>query len=240
MTAGRREWRVVHRRRQCRRSGGSGCDCGFLAVHHDQTLRIASGRGIADGGGTVPRVRRDSTSLRGPNISMFRRSAPSACRTPAISEGGARRRPASRRLRAAWPWPAREGGFAFAVEVSVGFVEDDDAQLAVERAGQPMRWRWPPEGKAPPRRSVCRSPAAGAGSSHGIGALGRSKHRLRRRFAEAGDVLGDRAGEEFDILRQVADVFAEAAARPVGDVGPVKTDGAGIGRPDAKQQTQQR
>ena len=39
---------------------------------------------------------------------------------------------------------------------------------------------------------------------------------------------------------RVADVFAETAARPAGDVGPVKTDGAGIRRPDAKQQTQQR
>src|SRR4029450_1620984 len=58
--------------------------------------------------------------------------------------------------------------------------------------------------------------------------------------AEAGDVVGDGAVEEFDVLGDVADPGAEVLAGPVGDVGAVATDGAGRGGPDTGQQPRQR
>ena len=54
------------------------------------------------------------------------------------------------------------------------------------------------------------------------GALGRQHHFFRIDLAEAGDVFADRAGKQFDILRQVADVRAQFGLVPVIDVGAVQ------------------
>ena len=56
---------------------------------------------------------------------------------------------------------------------------------------------------------------------------------LRIHVAEARDVLRDRPGKEFDVLRQIADVQTESVARPARDVRTVETHDAGIRSPYA-------
>jgi hypothetical protein len=58
--------------------------------------------------------------------------------------------------------------------------------------------------------------------------------------AEPGDVLGDRAGEQLDVLRQVADVRAELVAVPLGDVGAVEAHRSRLRLPDAEHEPRQR
>ena len=119
--------------------------------------------------------------------------------------------------------------------------------------------------RAPPaagrRRARARARCAGAGRARAPARLRRSRCRSpagRRRIssctcarcaaritsaavglAEAGDVLGHRAAEQLHVLRQVADVRAEALARPGGDVGAVQAHHARGRAPDADQQARQ-
>ena len=56
---------------------------------------------------------------------------------------------------------------------------------------------------------------------------------------EAGDVLGDRAVEQLDVLRQVADMAAERVGLPLVEGGAVEADLAAQGRPDADEGARQ-
>ena len=60
--------------------------CCFVGAHAP-TLLLAAGCGIDDGGGTAPRVRRDSTSLRGPKSSSVPSRMTSSLSMPASSDG---------------------------------------------------------------------------------------------------------------------------------------------------------
>ena len=64
------------------------------------------------------------------------------------------------------------------------------------------------------RRSACRSPWACAGSSRACPARWPLRSPVGVDLAEAGDVLGDRAVEQLDVLRQVAERRAERLAFP--------------------------
>ncbi len=52
-------------------------------------------------------------------------------------------------------------------------------------------------------------------------------------IAEAGDVVGDRAGKQFNVLRQVTDVLTELQGIPLAQVEAVDLDGSGRHRPHA-------
>src|SRR4030095_11471510 len=134
-----------------------------------------------------------------------------------------------------------EGGFAGAVEVGVGFVEDDESGIAVQGAGEgdPLAL---PGREAPtliPDRGVV---ALGQAQDEivGLGPLGGGDDGLGIDGAEAGDIVVDGAVEYLDVRRDVADPGAEVLTRPVGDVGAVEADGAGGRRPDAGQEPRQR
>ena len=57
---------------------------------------------------------------------------------------------------------------------------------------------------------------------------------------EAGDVLGDRSGEQLDILRQVADVLAQLLGQPLVEGRAVEADLAAPGRPHADEHAGER
>src|SRR3954464_9681930 len=61
----------------------------------------------------------------------------------------------------------------------------------------------------------------------------------RARLRHAGDVLPNRAVEQRDVLRQVADIDAEAFALPQKGAVAVEIDPAGCRLPDADQQAGQ-
>ena len=56
----------------------------------------------------------------------------------------------------------------------------------------------------------------------------------------AGDVLGDRAGEQHRLLRQVADVAPERGLRVVGEPGGIEPDRAQVGGDHAREQAAER
>ena len=60
-------------------------------------------------------------------------------------------------------------------------------------------------------------------------------HLLRIRLAKARNVVGDAAAEQFDVLRQIADVRAEVVAVPAMNIRAVQAHGAAQRRPDAHQ-----
>ncbi len=62
----------------------------------------------------------------------------------------------------------------------------------------------------------------------------RLHHLVGLHLAEAGDVFRHRAGEQFDVLRQVADARAEGLALVLADLGAVQAHAAVQGRPDAQ------
>ena len=70
--------------------------------------------------------------------------------------------------------------------------------------------------------------------------LGRGDDLVCLGLLEAGDVLGDRAGEELDVLWQVADTGAQLFDVPVVEFGAIQPDRTGHWRPDADQSSDQR
>ena len=69
------------------------------------------------------------------------------------------------------------------------------------------------------------------------GGLGGRNHGVRLRLRlEAGDVLGDGAGEELNVLRQVADMFSERLRRPLTECRPVEAHLASESWPDADEE----
>ena len=74
-------------------------------------------------------------------------------------------------------------------------------------------------------------PGGAAGRQHRIG-VGRETHPR--------DVLGDGPVEEFDVLRDIADMPAERVLVPLVERGTVEPDLAARGRPDTDQASDQR
>src|SRR5258706_15512072 len=61
----------------------------------------------------------------------------------------------------------------------------------------------------------------------------------RIRLPHAGDVFTHRAGEELDVLRDVADVGPQVLARPEADISAVQPHDAGMRPPHADHQASQ-
>ena len=55
-----------------------------------------------------------------------------------------------------------------------------------------------------------------------IGAARCFDHKIRIEFTKAADVFSNAAIEEFDILRQIANLAAEFVAFPIADVDAIK------------------
>ncbi len=73
------------------------------------------------------------------------------------------------------------------------------------------------------------------------GFLGGRDDRFRFGFRiETGNVLRDRAGEQFDVLRQIADKTAEHVGRPLVECGAIEPYLAAERQPDADQRADQR
>ncbi len=122
---------------------------------------------------------------------------------------------------------------ALGVEVGIRFIEHDQFRLIVQGAGQTDALT------LAGRQQVGRDLgfiAVRQLEDHVVhaGRLGRVDHLVRVDHAEARDVLADGAVEQFDILRQVADVFAQGLAIPLRDLGAVEADRAAHGRVDAE------
>ena len=124
---------------------------------------------------------------------------------------------------------------AVGIEIGIRLVQHDQERIAIERARQ-------------------RDALALAGRKHGAGfadlgvvafrqphdhvvhagGLRRRDHRLGRRVGlEARDVLRHRAGEQLDVLRQIADVRAELGRCPLVECRAVETHLAAHRGPDA-------
>ena len=113
---------------------------------------------------------------------------------------------------------------ALVVEVGVGLVEHHQEGIAVERARQPDALALP----ARKRQAALADPrlvALGHLHDHLVHAGGRRRGHHRRRIlgrGEARDRLGDGRIHQADVLRQVADMAAEVAGAPLGQVRPVE------------------
>ena len=130
--------------------------------------------------------------------------------------------------------------FADVVEVGVGFVQHDQRGVVVHRARQADTLFLPARqsGTAVAEQGVVALREMQDHVMH-AGAPGRRDHFFGIDFAEARDVVADRSGEQFDILRQVADAGAELVLVPVIDIRAVQPHLADRGRPDADQQPRQ-
>ncbi len=134
-----------------------------------------------------------------------------------------------------------ERGVAGLVEVGVRFVQHDERRIAVERSRQrdalPLA-----SGKGEarfPQRGVIALRQTQDEVMH-IGALRRFDDARGIRLLEARDVFGDRALEELDVLRQIADPGADLIASPDMDLRPVQANGARQRRPHADKSASQR
>ena len=124
-----------------------------------------------------------------------------------------------------------EGFFAVAVEVGIGFVEDNHGRVFVQRAGKTDTLALT-AGEGAPADTDLGVVAIGHVLDHFMhaGELGGLDDLFRRRIlAEAGNVFRDRTGEQLNRLRQVAEMLAEFVGIPVLQVGAVQADGAGRG-----------
>ena len=118
----------------------------------------------------------------------------------------------------------RQRLIAVGVEIGVGLVEHDQERIAVERAGQ--RDALPLSGRE--RRAAfadLRVVAVRQSQHHLVhaGGVRGGDHRLRVGVRlEAGDILRHRAGEQLDVLRQIADMAAERLRAPLVERGAVE------------------
>ena len=131
---------------------------------------------------------------------------------------------------------------ALGVEVGIRLVEHDQERIAVERARERDALRLPGRqrgaaladlGLVASGRPTIRSctPAALAAAMTASGSAA---------SVEARDVLRHGAGQQLDVLRQIADVLAERIRRPLIERGAVETDAAAHRPPDADQHARQR
>ena len=122
----------------------------------------------------------------------------------------------------------RQRLLALGVEVRVRLVQHHQERIA-DRARARAQCAGAARPRAPSRlrRSRSRSPAAGAGSARARRPLCRRDDRVRIGLRlEARDVLRDRAVEQLDVLRQIADVPAERLGRPLIERRAVEADAA--------------
>ncbi len=178
---------------------------------------------------------RASTSSLGPNAASFpsfimrTRSQPSSAlgRCATMKTMPPRRRTASdsrgkRRL-------------ALSVQIGIRFIENDKEGILIKSSrqrdtlpltGRQHRAAWADLGFIPLWET----------QDHIMhtGDFGSGNHRRRfRRVLKAGDVFGHRAGEELDILWEVADMGTEITVIPLVQRSAVEADRAAVGWPDA-------
>ena len=127
-----------------------------------------------------------------------------------------------------------EGLVTDPVEVGVGFVEDDHFGITEERAGQCDALALAGGEVGRERADLCFvTLRQGEDQLVRMRLLGGSNDIVvARTFSEPGDVVAHCAGEEFDALRQVADVLAKVFAAPLVEAGAIKADAAGERRPE--------
>ena len=136
---------------------------------------------------------------------------------------------------------AHQLALTFLVEAGVRFVEDEQAWPAVDCTRQRDALPLP----AGERLAALADQRVEAVFERlypvrETGARERVLDPGRVRVAETGDVLGQRSGEDLDVLRQVADVRAELALVPLRDVGTVEPDTTALRRPQADQEAGER
>ena len=135
----------------------------------------------------------------------------------------------------------RERRLAEVIEVGVGFVEQHQKGPAKDRARQPDPLRQPARERHAARADdgVIAFGQGQDGLVH-IGHLGRGNHRpgvgLGR---EAGDVLGNRAVKQLDVLRQVADKLPAPVGVPLVQGGMVIAHTAGHHRGQPRERLEQ-
>ncbi len=134
-----------------------------------------------------------------------------------------------------------QGQLAGTVEIGVGLVEHDQRRLAEQRPGEAQPLLLPagePDPAGPDRRVVALRQAEDhlvhIGEARGL------DHRGLVDLAHARDVLGDGAGEQHHLLRQVADMTTERVRIPGGDVSAVEADMAAGRLPGADDQPAER
>ena len=136
----------------------------------------------------------------------------------------------------------QQGRLAGRVEIGVRLVENDQDRIAVDGARQ-----------ADALALTGRQPSAAGADPHIValrqrenvvvhrGAAGRTADRVRRRIGiEARNILRDRAVEQFDVLRHVADLAAHLTAVPDAQIRTVKSDRAALRLPKPEQHMRQR
>ena len=110
----------------------------------------------------------------------------------------------------------RQRGFAFRIEVGVGLIQHDEKRIAVKGAGERDALALSGRERCPVRAHLglvsVRQPQDHL--VHAGCARGGNNDAAFGIFLEAADVLGDRALEQLNVLRQVADVPTELLARP--------------------------
>ena len=146
---------------------------------------------------------------------------------------------------AARPHPgerAVEGGLAVAVEIGIGLVEHHHEGIAIERARQPdalaLAGRELEPAFADPGVVALRE-----FQDHvvHVGELCCLQHSLvGAARLEAGDIVGDGAVEQIDILRQIADRRAAILGRVLVERRAIERDLAACQRPDAGDRPRQR
>ena len=136
----------------------------------------------------------------------------------------------------------RQRHVAVGVEIGIGLVEHHQERIAVERARQPDQLPLPGReccaAVADPRLETVRQ-----AQDHvfDAGRLCCREDGLRIGVrVEAADVLGNRAVEQFDVLRQIADVAAERLDVPLLERGLVEPDRAAQRGPGADKGAHQR
>ena len=214
-------------------------------IHASASVFLADGKDTTRFAGAELR-RRASTAALAPNIS----SAPSLSNGQLVESRHQHRVVAHHDHGDAARLEIRERceecGLAGDVEVRVRLIEHDDSRIAIQRARERDALAL---ASRQHRAAVAdlRVVAVGelAGSFRARGRAARRARCARRRrcpqdCAEPRDVLAHGAGEELDVLRQVADVLAERVAVPARDVRAVQADGARLRPPQAEQQAQQR
>ena len=131
-------------------------------------------------------------------------------------------------------------GIAARVEARVGFVEHDDRRIAVNRASQGDALALPTGEETPAytdRRIVAlremQDQVVDAGHLRGGDDL------FVVDFAKTGDVLGNGSVEQFDILREIANMGTHLDFVPGVDISAIEPHLSGYRRPDTDEQSRQ-
>ena len=146
---------------------------------------------------------------------------------------GQRARPMSDHDRNAIPRPDREdrackGLVTLWIEIGIWLIEHDQERIAIKCTRKRNALTLACRKRTPVLADISLVPIGHFEDQlMNAGKFGGSQHlfRVQNRF-EPADVLGDRAGEQFDVLRQVANVLAEFLGNPLIECRAVYSDGA--------------